>query len=238
MALLLTATVNPGDMVHTALRDPVVRRQQYLDAIRFWLQQTHLPIVFVENSGNDLSGDFKDAVEGNRIQFLTFEGNSGNRQRGKGYGELGCMEYGFAHSPALRGADFVFKVTGRLQIPNFGRFYRHLLRHPGIRLLIDFKLKLSYADSRLYGFAPPFFFTYLLPYKEAVNDAAGIYFEHVLAKAALKAIAEEYQFSALPALPRYTGTSGTYNTDYTLSPFSFFRNSCKYKIKYLVLSGR
>ena len=55
--IVLTACINPGKMIHTSLTDVDIRRRQYEDALEFYLLQTDYPIVFVENSGTDISGD-------------------------------------------------------------------------------------------------------------------------------------------------------------------------------------
>ena len=58
--IVLTACINPGKMIHTSLTDVDIRRRQYKDALEFYLLQTDYPIVFVENSGTDISGDFRE----------------------------------------------------------------------------------------------------------------------------------------------------------------------------------
>ena len=65
--IVLTACINPGKMIHTSLTDVDIRRRQYEDALEFYLLQTDYPIVFVENSGTDISGDFRKFVERKRI---------------------------------------------------------------------------------------------------------------------------------------------------------------------------
>ena len=67
---MLTACINPGKMIHTSLTDVDIRRRQYKDALEFYLLQTDYPIVFVENSGTDISGDFRKFVEENAVNFM------------------------------------------------------------------------------------------------------------------------------------------------------------------------
>ena len=73
--IVLTACINPGKMIHTSLTDVDIRRRQYKDALEFYLLQTDYPIVFVENSGTDISGDFRKFVDCGRLEFITFQGN-------------------------------------------------------------------------------------------------------------------------------------------------------------------
>ena len=74
VVVLLTGTVNPGGMSFTKLIEPGVRRAQYIDSIKFWLGNTSLKIIFVENSGTDISADI-DGKYLERVEFLTFNGN-------------------------------------------------------------------------------------------------------------------------------------------------------------------
>ena len=86
--IVLTACINPGKMIHTSLTDVDIRRRQYEDALEFYLLQTDYPIVFVENSGTDISGDFRKFVDCGRLEFVTFQGNEEfDRKKGKGYDE-------------------------------------------------------------------------------------------------------------------------------------------------------
>ena len=69
--LLLTACINPDGMPFTCLADVGVRKKQYIEALNFYLKNTTRKIVFVENSGTDISSSFKDFQH--RIEFLCFE---------------------------------------------------------------------------------------------------------------------------------------------------------------------
>ena len=55
IVILLTACVNPNGMSKTVLQDVELRRKQYVNALNFYLQETSLPICFVENTGFDMS---------------------------------------------------------------------------------------------------------------------------------------------------------------------------------------
>ena len=65
--LLLTACINPDGMPFTCLADVGVRKKQYIEALNFYLKNTTRKIVFVENSGTDISSSFKDFQH--RIDF-------------------------------------------------------------------------------------------------------------------------------------------------------------------------
>ena len=84
--ILLTSCVNPNGMPFTALSDIDVRKQQYLDALWFYINNTSLPIVYVDNSNFDIE-QFKifHANVYKRLELLSFEGNR-DKVHGKGYG--------------------------------------------------------------------------------------------------------------------------------------------------------
>ena len=69
--IVLTACINPGKMIHTSLTDVDIRRRQYEDALEFYLLQTDYPIVFVENSGTDISGGVWNLLHFREMRSLT-----------------------------------------------------------------------------------------------------------------------------------------------------------------------
>ena len=83
----MTGCVNPGKMPHTVLVDKDRREKQYISAIHFYLNNTPFKIVFVENTGTDLSSFFKESIAEYRCEFITFYGNYFDEKFGKGYGE-------------------------------------------------------------------------------------------------------------------------------------------------------
>ena len=115
--LLLTACINPDGMPFTCLADVGVRKKQYIEALNFYLKNTTRKIVFVENSGTDISSSFKDFQH--RIEFLCFDGNlCFDKRKGKGYGEALILEYAMAKSEFITDDVLIFKLTGRLQLIN------------------------------------------------------------------------------------------------------------------------
>ena len=72
MILLLTGCINPNGMSLTVLNNPKERQMQYEKAIQYYLLNTSYPIVFVENSGTNISSSFQDYIASGRIECLTF----------------------------------------------------------------------------------------------------------------------------------------------------------------------
>lgn len=57
ITIFLTGCINPNTKEGLAISDAAVRKQQYIDAIKWYLANTPYRIVFCENSGTDISGD-------------------------------------------------------------------------------------------------------------------------------------------------------------------------------------
>ena len=98
MLLFLTACVNPKGMAYTKLSNPEIRLQQYKDALNWYLENTSMKILLVENSGCDFSDVYQKQIREGRLEFICYDGNDFDRKRGKGYGEAAIMEDGYASS--------------------------------------------------------------------------------------------------------------------------------------------
>lgn len=105
-------------MSYTKLQDIEIRKQQYIDALNFYLQKTSLPICFVENTGYDMSKEFQYYINTGRLEYLYFYGNNYDSERGKGYGEAKIILYSLYHSQMMRSCKYFIKVTGRVIIPD------------------------------------------------------------------------------------------------------------------------
>ena len=121
VCILLTACVNPRGMSHTVLQDPGIRAGQYKQALDFYIKETNLPIIFCENTMYDMSIGYEQYINSGRLEFLIFDGNEYNRQRGKGYGEAVIMRYAVEHSNLVRDSKYIIKITGRLIVTDIKR---------------------------------------------------------------------------------------------------------------------
>lgn len=232
VVVLLTGTINANNMAFTQLQDAELRKNQYVEAIRFWTKLSGITVVFVENSSADLSSYFQKEIETGLLELLSFNGNEFDRSLGKGYGELKCLEFAYRNSRFIKYADFVFKSTGRYKLLNFSSFLDTYTTDPNVNLLVDFKWNLTFCDSRFFGFAPAFIPDFLLKFESIVNDSKGIYFEHILCKAALTAIANDYIFKPLATLPRIEGYSGSSGAKYNSNFLHWFRYKFEYNLKH------
>lgn len=179
---MLTACINPNSMSYTSLQDSGIRRQQYAEAIKFYLKHTDYKIVFCNNSGYDK--DLSDAVpsESGRLELIFFEGNNYNKEFGKGYGEYNIIRYAFQNSSFLQSADYIVKITGRLIINNLTRactinlllFCKKNHVHVNNEIMWD-----GYYDSRCV-MAPKRFLIKYIDAENTINDSIGYWFENDL----------------------------------------------------------
>ena len=85
LVILLTGTINPNTQDILSIKDPEVRKKQYIEAISFYLKETNFNIIFAENSATSLEEYFP---ENRRIEFLTFSSPLTVPDRGKGWKEF------------------------------------------------------------------------------------------------------------------------------------------------------
>src|SRR5215217_4279349 len=127
--ILLTGCINPNGMTFTKLQDPEKRKSQYLDSIRYYLNHTENLIVFVENSGTDISEEFQNSEDKKRLEIITFFGNNFDRHIGKGYGEMMILKHAFQHSVLIQECVSIFKITGRYKLLNIKSILKSYQKH-------------------------------------------------------------------------------------------------------------
>lgn len=233
IVILLTGTVNIGKMNLTKVSDPEIRIKQYTEAISFYLKNTDLNIVFVENSNFQIN-KLEKFNNSNRLEILTFKGNNYDPILGKGLGELRCINYAITNSKFIKDSNFIFKITGRIIINNINKYLDFLMKNPDINLLIDLKDNLRVCESKLFGFSLTFVPDYLLKYNDILDDSKRVFFEHILAKASLDAIANGYRYSAFPYYPSLRGISGSNGQTYNTSFLKRFALNSIYKLIYFI----
>jgi hypothetical protein len=210
VAILLTATVNPGSTHLVERSDPTLRAADYRAALRF-INDSRLetPIVFCENSNYDLAEIVPNwNGVGAPVECIQFQGQSFAPAIGKGRGELEILCHAVEHSMLLSKADLVLKITGRYQVRNLARLLLQLKRSSSF-IVTDFRRHLTFADSRVFAFRPSFVHRYLLPFQPLLNDTQHFYFEHALARATHLAMADGNPWAPWAREPDIEGFSGT-----------------------------
>lgn len=211
--LLLTATIEVRGMSNTVLVDSEKRAQQYREAINFYLQATPYKIVFCENSGTDISNDFKG--EENRLEFLTFRGNDYDKSRGKGLGEVGIIKYVLDNSQFVKVDTFVVKITGRYIYNNIQNLIRFHSFMPFKRKLVNINISPSdaFCDSRFF-ICPREYLVAIVnsPYVCELDERNNFFIESML----VRMFNESKSSYAIPFVikPQGNGISGTTGYNY------------------------
>lgn len=218
-SILLTGCINPNGMKCTAVQDATVRRQQYIDAITFYLSNTKNHIVFVENSNEDISDFFREAVASKRLECFTFDGNNYDKSRGKGYGEALIIIKAFTFSEVLRNSHEVIKITGRVIVRNINRIIAQNRGGGGKQqdpfIMVDF-WGMKFIPTIVFSFSPYHFIKYLESHYEDINETKGCIFEHVF-----------YRYAKCPDIeihiyvpsPQLDGICGGWGCAYENRPF-------------------
>ena len=231
LLIFLTACINPENMAFTALLDMDRRKKHYIDALNFYIEKTNLKILFVENSGINLSNIFQKEIKSGRLEILTFNGNNHKKSLGKGVGEMVILEHAIEKSIFFKKSDFIFKITGRYRILNINQFIKQYFKNNSVDLLVNMQPKLCRADARLFGSNKAFYNT-LVKYKNTIDDTNKVYFEHVLYKAVYEIVLStlpnlgQSKFAIFHNIPRYSGVKGTDKLSYNDSwIYWFIKNS-------------
>ena len=236
--ILLTGCINPEGMTFTKLKNPETRRLQYIETINFYLDNTNNLIVFVENSGVDISKTFQNSAHRSRLEIFTFIGNDFDKRLGKGHGEMIIMQHAFQHSRFIRTNNSVCKITGRYKALNIKPILRTYEKYK-CNVMVDLLCQLKYSDSRIFIADKSFFTDFLFSTIDLINDSEGYYLEHALNRAVLFSIMEgKYSYLPFKYKPRLKGLSGTDNLNYDYSFSYWFPLNIKQIIRFKVFSRK
>jgi hypothetical protein len=238
--IVLTATINNRGVVDMARSDARIRMLDYKSALEKWLSNKSVrSIVVCENSASDLT-ELREVVNrcnhhGTEVEFLSFGGQHFPPELGKGYGEMLTLAYVANHSQLVKKAGRFLKVNGRYYIRNIARILasREIVEAD---ILCNFNCNLSYSDSRVFVSSLAFFFNYLLPLHNDLDDSRGVFLEHLLARAAHRALGDCLRWSLLPVAPEIVGISGTFGTKYPSNPLWFLARQIKFSLKRKLLA--
>ncbi len=240
VCLLLTATINVGATVHSARNDPATRLADYRQALRFWTSaNTVRKIIFCENSGADL-GPLEDVVpraDGPLVEFIGFKAQGIDPRRGKGAGEMGILGHALDVSRLLQPGDHVLKVTGRHIVANAIALVRQAERSDPPDLICNLTRNLTYADSRIFLMREYLMRSHLVSIGDAIDDSLGVHFEHILARAALRSIADGHHWEMPEVRPDLRGISGTSGKSFGDGRLLFLAKAAKFRMKRLLFGG-
>ena len=230
-AIILTSTINPGDMPNVARNDTETRFNDYKKSLNFWINHKYTKkIIFIENSGYDLTF-FRTLAKSNQHKEIdiisTNSNNSFDKKLGKGYGQYLSLKEVFNSSEISKKTNYFIDIAGRHCIKNFNSILKDIISN-NTDIYINLSDNLKYAHCNMYGGSKKFFLDYVLPELEKTNDSINSIFENRIANATLKAVSGGMSLSKTPVYHDIEGYMGTNGKKYKISIFKeiklfFFR---------------
>tara|TARA_B100001121_G_scaffold277336_1_gene267195 strand:+ start:749 stop:1492 length:744 start_codon:yes stop_codon:yes gene_type:complete len=213
-SLILTCTIDPGDMPNLVRSNIDSRLKDYKKSFNFWLKNDFIKkLILIENSNYDLTyfRNVSKNVANKEIEIISSNSNNTfNKELGKGYGQYLCLKEVFEKSVIAKKTDYFIDVTGRHCVKNFDNIIRHIFSC-NTDIYVNITNNLKFADCNIYGGSKKFFLDYLIPETEKTNDKTNKIFENCVANAVLKAISEGLILSDTPIyadIEGYIGTNG------------------------------
>lgn len=152
IVLLLTATVHSQWSHYNNVQKPEVRLNQYVTAIKWYLENTPFRIIVGENSGYDKLKEHIDKKYWDRLELICFVET--NTTRNAGYNEMLILHKVKDNSKFIKEASLIFKITGRLIVRNILSHVRQLRFKKGEYYAAHLFRSLVYIDSRFFAFTP------------------------------------------------------------------------------------
>ena len=216
--ILMTACINPNGMCYTKIQDVNERLQQYVEAIKWYLGNTTMRIVVVENTNYDMTEVLQEQVKTLRLEYLVFSGNNYDKKRGKGYGEAQIIKYAMDNSKIIaeESNPIVIKVTGRLILRNINRL-RKCVPNTVYAAIAGNYQGVMHLDSRVMVFTRYFLENYFFPRIEEIDESKYYIFERVVSWAVIDYVNDGNRFKEVPVPLRIEGKSGTSGEAYALT---------------------
>jgi hypothetical protein len=216
VSIVLTSTVDVRGISNMERADPALRLGDYRRALARWLDDPWVRnVILVENSGYPLD-ELKEMARrhpsGKQVEFLSFDGQDFPRHLGKGYGESLALRHVLRESTQLQATGRFLKVNGRYYVSNVSQVLSCM--EPSTGVFCNLTKSLTYSDSRVFG-GDIEFLDHVVREGLHTDDSRGFWFEHTLAKAALRAIADGKPWQFIRRLPVVEGYSGTMNRPYS-----------------------
>lgn len=231
VVLLLTCTVKPNIANPLFAGSPEIREKQYRNAIKWYLENTNYQIIVAENSGTNLSDGYD--IYKTRIEFLTYQDNGKNAEKGKGYKEMKIIDFVSKNSEMLNQGEVIVKITGRLILLNISKIIESLLQEyeKGIKNGFVAAYRNStrpFSDCR-YIFFTPNFIPYLLRKKDTIHD--GHNFEMITAECISEAKRDGLRFIYPRYMSRTHGIAGGAGYILDKTDLGFFFESIKHRLR-------
>lgn len=202
----------------SVLTDPAHRTAQYAAAIARWrdLRAAEISLHVMDCSGvpiDEVRTSLGQLAKG--LAITSYSPSLDVISRGKGAIEASAMD-DLMCSGAVPDNTTVFKATGRLTIANATR----LLRPVSVETVVARRrADYSWVDTRFIGFRPHTWRSTFSGMAKEVDDARGVYVEHIAGYRLLRGIStHEVQWRPFEERPRFAGSSGTTGERYRPMP--------------------
>lgn len=156
--LIMTATIRPPiNAAGVSRLDPMLRLEDYKEALKFYtdfLGNDLDQIIFAENTLSDLA-PLKDVIRKagivDRVNFLSFDGNSFPPKFGRCYGEAKILDHVMSSDAVISSPGSVeyWKVTGRYKILNLKKMIASRPKDTDLYIDLRSHAKPPWADLRV-----------------------------------------------------------------------------------------
>jgi hypothetical protein len=216
--LVMTATIGTQGMADLSVSDTQEREKQYLDTLSFYLEKGwSREIVFIENSGHNLSGFYELAHKYPEVitEIISCSLNDFPRELGKSYGEMCMLDYAFEHSKLIADSDGFIKVTGRFRILNLDKLINEAEQRQPWVLFCDTKDHPVYdwlrngwnghaADTRFFIVQKDFYQKHFYGKYKQLNDSTGkliesLFFQVIQSQSQAEKIISRFKTEPEPA---------------------------------------
>ena len=204
-ALLITGTIIPNSnfVTHTDINQ---RRQEYIDGLLFYSQQfPEDDLFFLENSSYDFNSDeeFQKLFKEKNILLMKFP-VSDKFSQGKGYQEFEMLDKSI-EKLASHYQCFI-KITGRYKILNL----KEITNTKCESMIADSQKIPKVTQTNVFCIDAEFYKTYIKGLYLNVNDAEGIYIEHLVYETLISknSLRKTSLFSKNPIIKGFSGSYG------------------------------
>lgn len=226
--LVLTGCIIPNCNDGLIVSNYNERYNQYLKAIRWYIENTPYRIVFCENSGTDISKEFVK-YDKKRVEFITYISSKGGENRSKGYKEMQILEYAYNNSLFIRTGKLFIKITGRLILLNICQIVNYYLSMNKESFISAYQNSIRPFSDCKFLFFTSNFWSILLSYKEKIWPHNN--FECITYKAINDAKKSGMLFVYPPYLDKIDGIGGGNGVTYNLSSRRYFLLNLKHQIR-------
>jgi hypothetical protein len=205
--LLLTATIQPDPHAMGGLRDPELRKNQYLYVLKhLTLKNTGIDrIIFCENSASDLRPfrDLNQRFSNGAVPLEIYEVPMPRVFFGKGWGESLMIRWALENIASIAEYDAFLKITGRYRVLNLKKIIKIIHRALAVQPNMKFVCQTfthgnrPHAETVFFWSDRRFYVNHLLNSHDEVDDEKGVYIEHVLAKRLFQ-LSDRFKIGTLP----------------------------------------